>query len=122
MATSTPRVAGYRLKLYCYLQPFACMHRCDLAMVIGAHLTYEPYACSCLRPGTKMRRRVDAVLSLDLKAEQLPALSTILVGSEPEFQAMLQKVLSGKFRKQIRPLKNPDRALRVRHPGLWRQL
>ena len=62
------------------------------------------------------------MLSLDLDAEQLPALGTVLKGTEPEFRAMLQKVLSGKFRKTNRPGKYPDKVIRVRHPGLWGQL
>ena len=65
---------------------------------------------------------MDAVLSLDVEAEQLPALATILKGTEPDFQAMLQRVLSGEFKSRNQPVKSPDSAWRVRHPGVWRQL
>jgi hypothetical protein len=69
-----------------------------------------------------MRQRVDAILSLDLPTEQLPALSTLLAATKAEFEQLERKVQSGEFKRRNSSVRFPERAISVQHPGLWRQL
>jgi hypothetical protein len=62
------------------------------------------------------------VWKLDPPTEQLPALSCILIYTQPAFQKLLGKVQSGAYKRRASPLKDPGTVIRVQHPGLWRQL
>jgi hypothetical protein len=62
------------------------------------------------------------VVALSPQAEQLPALANMLGLIDAAFLKRLAKVESGEFKARPGPPKNPERALRECHPGLWRQL
>jgi hypothetical protein len=62
------------------------------------------------------------VVALNPEAGQLPALAKLLKMTEPDFRVVLAKVQSGGFKTRNTPVKYPERAIRVCHPALWRQL
>jgi hypothetical protein len=62
------------------------------------------------------------VVALSPEAEHLPALASMLNLKEAAFLERLTRVESGEFRAKQDPPMYPERALRERHPGLWRQL
>jgi hypothetical protein len=79
--------------------------------------------CSALSLGGRIKPRVDAVVAaLRPQAEQLPALSNLLVMMEAQFRSVLAKVQAGTFKTIKYPVRFPERAIRVCHPALWLQL
>jgi hypothetical protein len=64
-------------------------------------------------------KRLDLVVALNPNPQHLPALSSIVVGSQPKFLQRLEQVRQGQFKSRGCI---PNSGIRVRHPCLWRQL